>query len=71
LTIALGLAATPARAETTPTQPVSKEAAQYQAGPRGMFSCSVCTLFVKPRSCKIVSGDISPYGWCKYFDLPD
>jgi len=67
----LGAAATPARAEPPPLQPVSKEEALYQASPRGMFSCAVCTLFVKPRGCKVVSGDISPYGWCKYFDLPD
>lgn len=60
-----------ARAEAPPLHPVSKDEAQYRAAPRGMFSCGVCTLFVKPRSCKVVSGDISPCGWCKYFDMPD
>jgi hypothetical protein len=39
--------------------------------PKGMFSCATCTFFVKPRSCKVVAGDISPQGWCKLFDLPD
>jgi hypothetical protein len=36
-----------------------------------MFSCAVCSFFVKPRACRLVQGDISPYGWCKFFDMPD
>ncbi len=28
-----------------PTQPVSKEAAQYQDTPKGLLTCSVCTFF--------------------------
>jgi hypothetical protein len=50
---------------------VSKEAAHYQPGPKGMFRCANCTLFRPPRGCKIVAGDISPDGWCKFLDLPD
>ncbi|HZK89730.1 MAG TPA: hypothetical protein VFC56_06240 [Stellaceae bacterium] len=50
---------------------VSQADAQYQNVPKGMFGCAVCTFFVRPRSCKVVSGDISPTGWCKLFDLPD
>jgi hypothetical protein len=64
-------AAVPARAEPPPLQPVSKAEAKYQAAPRGMFSCAVCSFFVKPRACKVVQGDISPHGWCKFFDMPD
>jgi hypothetical protein len=71
LAAALAIGAAPACAEAPPLHPVSKDEAQYQAAPRGMFSCGICTLFVKPRSCKVVSGDISPYGWCRYFDMPD
>jgi len=28
-------------------------------------------LFEKPRSCKVVEGDIDPKGWCKFFDIGD
>jgi hypothetical protein len=68
---ALGLGAVlTARAEEAPAK-VSQLAAAYRGAPNGMFSCAVCTFFISPRSCKVVSGDISPNGWCKLFDLPD
>jgi hypothetical protein len=71
ITAALGLgAAFPARAGETQAK-VSQSAAAYQSTPKGLFSCAVCTFFIRPRSCKMVSGDISPTGWCKLFDLPD
>ena len=63
-------AAPPARAQV-PSAKLSQIAAAYQTTARGMFSCAVCTFFTRPRSCKVVSGDISPTGWCKLFDLPD
>ena len=50
---------------------MSQIAAAYQSTPKGLFSCAVCTFFIRPRSCKVVSGEISPTGWCKVFDLPD
>jgi hypothetical protein len=70
LAAGLGLAARPARADEPPVK-ISREAAEYQNTPKGMFSCAVCTFFIRPRSCKLVAGDISPTGWCKLFDLPD
>jgi hypothetical protein len=70
LTITLSLAALPARAEEPPVR-VSQAEAQYQSTPKGLFSCAACTFFIKPRSCKVVTGDIGPTGWCKLFDLPD
>jgi hypothetical protein len=67
----LGLsAALPAHAEAPAVQ-LSQSAATYQTTAKGMFSCAVCTFFIRPRSCKVVSGDISPTGWCRLFDLPD
>jgi hypothetical protein len=75
LAAALGLAAGPARAAPPDTnQPVvriSRLEAQYQNTPKGLFSCAACTFFVKPTSCKVVTGAISPNGWCRLFDLPD
>ena len=72
ITVALGgLSATlPARAEEQ-RRKMSQIAAAYQSTPKGLFSCAVCTFFIRPSSCKVVSGDISPTGWCKVFDLPD
>jgi len=67
--LALG-AAIPARTEEGPAK-VSQLEAAYQVMPKGMFSCAACTFFIRPRSCKVVSGDISPTGWCKLFDLAD
>jgi hypothetical protein len=63
-------AAVPARAEGQSGK-MSQVAAAYQSTPKGLFSCAVCSFFIRPRSCKVVSGDISPTGWCKLFDLPD
>ena len=72
MTAALGglAAARPARAAEQ-TERMSQIVAEYQGTPRGLFSCAVCTFFIRPRSCKVVSGDISPTGWCRLFDLPD
>lgn len=72
VTVVLGglSAALPVRAEELQTQ-MSQSAAAYQSTPKDMFSCAVCTFFIAPRSCKVVSGDIGPTGWCKLFDLPD
>jgi hypothetical protein len=73
MTAALGavLAGLPARAEEQQQQKMSQIAAAYQGTPKGLFSCAVCTFFIRPSRCKVVSGDISPTGWCKVFDLPD
>ncbi len=70
LAAGLGLAASRARADVPPPK-IPQADAQYQPIPKGMFSCGVCTFFVKPNTCKVVAGEISPTGWCKLFDLPD
>jgi hypothetical protein len=40
---------------------------KYQSKPKGTQKCSGCALFVKPSSCKVVTGKISPNGWCIAF----
>jgi hypothetical protein len=50
---------------------MSPAEAEYQDQPKNGLGCAACTLFRPPRSCEIVQGDISPAGWCKFFDLPD
>jgi len=56
---------------TTAQQKMSQTEAEYQDRPRGGLACAACTLFRPPRSCQVVAGEISPNGWCKFFDLPD
>jgi hypothetical protein len=50
---------------------MSKEAAQYQDTPQGIAMCATCSLFVEPRSCKVVEGDVSPNGWCRAYAMAD
>ena len=50
---------------------LSKQQAEYQDSPEGIQMCATCTLFVAPRSCKVVEGDISPDGWCKSYAMAD
>jgi hypothetical protein len=52
-------------------QKMSPAEAEYQDRPKSGLACAACTLFRPPRSCQVVQGDISPSGWCKFFDLPD
>lgn len=46
---------------------------KYQTSPKNGQHCSQCTFFVastslaSPGLCKIVSGPISPNGWCTAF----
>jgi hypothetical protein len=50
---------------------MSKKEAQYQDSPKDIRMCATCTLFLPPRSCKVVSGEVSPNGWCKLFVIAD
>jgi hypothetical protein len=50
---------------------LSKQQAEYQDSPKGIQMCATCTLFIAPRSCKVVEGDVSPDGWCKSYAMAD
>jgi hypothetical protein len=65
--IAAGLAATTVRTQ----EKMSQGDAEYQDQPKSGLTCAACSLFRPPRSCEVVAGDISPNGWCRFFDLPD
>jgi hypothetical protein len=59
---------------TAPTQAAEKmtrQQAEYQDKPNGIYSCALCTLFEKPNTCKVVAGEVSPDGWCKAFAMAD
>jgi hypothetical protein len=46
---------------------------KYQSTPKGKDKCSLCTLFIPGKTatadggCKVITGAISPNGWCTAF----
>ena len=46
---------------------VSPSTVGYQTSPKGDAKCSTCTNFQSPSACKLVSGSISPEGWCSLY----
>jgi High potential iron-sulfur protein len=43
----------------------NKKQFKYQSKPgKNGQKCSGCNLFIKPDACKVVTGKISPNGWC-------
>jgi hypothetical protein len=50
---------------------MTKQQAEYRDTPNGIYSGGLCTLFDKPKSCKVVEGEVSEDGWCKAFALAD
>jgi hypothetical protein len=66
-----GVSAVVWTSRTTAQEKMSQAEAEYQDQPKSGLACAACTLFRPPRSCEVVQGDISPNGWCKFFDLPD
>jgi hypothetical protein len=58
-------------ARASAQQKVSQAVARYQDRPKNGLSCAACALFRPPAACAVVTGVISPNGWCRFFDLPD
>ncbi|HEV7409478.1 MAG TPA: hypothetical protein VGO01_13415 [Bradyrhizobium sp.] len=50
---------------------MTRQQAQYQDTPSGIYSCGLCTLFEPPAACKVLEGEVSKDGWCKAFALAD
>jgi hypothetical protein len=50
---------------------MTRQQAQYQDTPNGIYSCGLCTLFERPNACKVVEGEVSRDGRCKAFALAD
>jgi len=46
---------------------MNKVASHYQNHPNGTQHCAICRHFQPPHACEIVTGRISPHGWCRYF----
>jgi succinate dehydrogenase/fumarate reductase-like Fe-S protein len=53
------------------SEKMSRQQAEYQDMPQGIFSCATCSLFEPPKYCKVVEGEVSKDGWCKVFALAD
>jgi hypothetical protein len=58
-------------APTQASEKMTRQRAEYQDKPNGIYSCALCTLFEKPNTCKVVTGEVSPDGWCKAFAMAD
>ncbi len=44
---------------------VSQASVQYRGTPNAGHSCGGCKLFTAPSACQVVSGKVSPAGWCQ------
>ena len=56
---------------TDASEKMTRQQAEYQDTPNGIYSCGLCTLFERPNACKVVEGEVSRDGWCKAFALAD
>ena len=43
---------------------MSQQSVGYQSEPNAGHRCGICFQFQPPAACRIVSGRISPQGWC-------
>jgi hypothetical protein len=57
--------------QTDASEKMTRQQAEYQDTPNGIYSCGMCTLFEPPASCKVIDGEVSKDGWCKAFALAD
>jgi hypothetical protein len=46
----------------------TKREAQYVSRGLGRERCKHCSMFLSPDRCSLVEGEISPQGWCRYFE---
>jgi hypothetical protein len=67
--ISAGLVSLISRARAA--EKMTRQRAEYQDTPNGIYSCGMCTLFEKPNVCKVVEGEVSKDGWCKAFAMAD
>jgi hypothetical protein len=46
---------------------LTQAAARYQDHPKENESCGNCPYFTLPKSCVVVEGEISAFGWCPIY----
>lgn len=59
------LAGVPACAQAS----LAKDVAGYQDSPKGPQRCELCKKFQAPSACSLVTGAVSPTGWCHFFSV--
>lgn len=69
LLIAAAVAGLGGQARAADSRNIPKERARYQDEPLGRQYCESCTYFVQPNACLVVAGEISPRGWCRFFEI--
>ena len=57
--------------QTEASEKMTRQQAEYQDTPNGIYSCGMCTLFEAPKTCKVVEGEVSKSGWCRAFAMAD
>lgn len=48
---------------------VSQRSVAYQGAPKAKARCANCIQWQPPAACKVVTGVISPNGWCSIYAL--
>jgi hypothetical protein len=73
LTLAGGITASAVQgiSQSRANDKMTKQQAKYQDTPNSIYSCGNCSLFERPKSCKVVEGEVSEDGWCKAFAFVD
>ncbi|MDP9096976.1 MAG: high-potential iron-sulfur protein [Pseudomonadota bacterium] len=62
--VGVGIAAVAARTAVAQDQKLPQATVQYQDMPKDGNECDKCVNWVAPNQCTIVTGNISPKGWC-------
>jgi hypothetical protein len=57
--------------QASAAEKMTRQQAEYQDTPNGIYSCGMCSLFERPNACKVVEGEVSKDGWCKAFAMAD
>ena len=52
---------------TAASAKVPQGSVAYRGAPNGTARCANCTQWQPPAACKVVSGVISPNGWCSIY----
>ncbi len=63
---AIGVSAIAIRTEAQ-TAKAAPATVAYQTKPNNGLACFKCAQFIPSNACKVVSGNISPNGWCKLY----
>jgi len=66
-TALVSLSALASLAGPASAQQIAQAQVGYQDQPKDGKSCELCIHFLKPGKCKLVTGAISPQGWCRLF----